>query len=449
MTNNALIVKNLGKMFKLYSSPKDRLLDWLSRNKNYRKEFWALRNINFEVKKGEFFGILGPNGAGKSTLLKLVAGILDPTEGEIETNGKILSIFGLALGNSDVLTGRENIFNRAKILGIPNNFIEEKIENIIEFSELGDFIDFPVSTYSSGMKSRLNFSLYSMLDADLLILDEVLAVGDIFFKQKCYQRMSELNESGTSIILVTHSAASIRQFCTKAMVLDKGEQAYLGNTKEALRFYRNINKRSKHIPALDPYAVLNTETALEGDNRKWYGVIFKKPEPEENPILDLPIKKELASLIEFGIYNESKKPSTMFFQGERISIYYSFEVNQKILYPYGRIAINDIYGNLIHSKTTYQLDAESPEYLLPGDIIRFLHQVQLDIKTWTYFLGLNLGSYTDGIDNAVFGINNFMSFEVIPSQDNNTSSYFGGLCDLESSSKMVWYTIDKSEERIY
>jgi ABC-type polysaccharide/polyol phosphate transport system ATPase subunit len=448
MTNNALIVKNLGKMFKLYSSPKERLQDWLSINPKYRKEFWALKDINFEVQKGEFFGILGLNGAGKSTLLKLVAGILIPTEGEIETNGTILSIFGLSLGNSDDLTGRENILNRAKILGFSKKFIQEKMDDIIEFSELGEFIDYPVGNYSSGMKSRLNFSLYSLLNADLLVLDEVLAVGDIFFKQKCYQRMSELNASGTSIILVTHSTASIRQYCTRAMVLDKGKQVFIGNTQEAVHYYTRINKRSKTVQIDSPGSITKIKSTDEKESRNWYGISFKRPEINAEPILDLPIRKEHASLIDFGIYNEMKKPTTVFFQGERISIYYSFELNQKILNPFGRIAIVDIYGNLIHSKTTYQLDAETPKYLMSGDIIRFLHQVQLDIKTRTYFLGLRLGSYIDGKEDVIFGLNNFVNFEVIPSQDDGNFPYFGGLCDLQSSTKTEWYSIDSRKERI-
>jgi ABC-type polysaccharide/polyol phosphate transport system ATPase subunit len=442
MSDNALIVRNLGKKFKLYNSPKDRLRDWISRNPKFHKEFWALKDINFEVKKGEFFGILGHNGAGKSTLLKIISGILVPTLGEFETDGKMLSIFGLSLGNSDRLTGRENILNRAKILGFPINFIEEKMNEIIEFSELGEFIDYPVGNYSSGMKSRLNFSMYALLDADLLVLDEVLAVGDIFFKQKCYQRMSELNDKGTSIILVTHSIASIRQYCSHVMVLDRGEQIFIGDTKEAIRIYTQMNRKYNLGEKLGIQQESSNESSIKSMERKWYGIEFKSPETEEHPLLKLPINKEFASLIEVSIYNESNMPSTVFGQGESISIYYSFEINLKIDNPYGGIAITDIYGNIIHSKTSFQFDSIAPSTLWPGDIIKFSHQVKLDIQTQTYFLGFRLGSYNGAHEEILYGLNNAVNIDVIYSPLSGRSNKFSGLCDLPSSCKIKWQTIN-------
>lgn len=442
MEENTLQVNNLWKKFKLYNTPKDRLRE-LFINKSFHKDFWALKDINFEVQRGEFFGILGHNGAGKSTLLKIISGILLPTEGTIVSHGKILSIFGLSLGNSDQLTGRENILNRAKILGFPNNFIEEKMDEIIEFSELGDFIDYPVSTYSSGMKSRLNFSLYSILDADILILDEVLAVGDIFFKQKCYQRMSELNESGTTIVLVTHSISSIRQYCSRSMVLNKGEQIFIGDTREAINTYSRINKRKQPVATHLFPAETKSETARRDMEREWYGEGFKKPDTEHEPLLKLPVDKEFASLTEFNLFNETKHSSTVFNQGERISIYYGFKVKEYIANPYAGILISDKYGNIIHSKTTVQLNSQLPEILLPGDKIRFFHQIQLDVKAQTYFLGIRLGSFSDNHEEVLFGLNNSITIEVISPELVGNSPEFLGLCDLQSFCKTEWNTVRK------
>lgn len=440
MEENTLLVNNLSKQFKLYNTPKDRLRELFSKKK-YHKDFWALKDINFEVQRGEFFGILGHNGAGKSTLLKIISGILLPTEGTIVSHGKILSIFGLSLGNSDQLTGRENILNRAKILGFPDNFIEEKMDEIIEFSELGEFIDYPVNTYSSGMKSRLNFSLYSILDADILILDEVLAVGDIFFKQKCYQRMSELNESGTTIVLVTHSISSIRQYCSRSMVLNKGEQVFVGDTREAINIYSRINKRKQPIAAHLFPTEAKSESSRVDKEREWFGDGFKNPDTEHKPLIKLPVDKEIASLTEFSLYNESKHSSTVFIQGERISIYYGFQIKEYIAKPYGGISIIDKYGNIIHSKTTVQLDSQLPEFLFPGDKIRFFHQIQLDLKAQTYFLGIRLGSYSDNQEEVLFGLNNSITIEVLSPELVGNNPEFSGLCDLQNSCKVEWNTV--------
>jgi ABC-type polysaccharide/polyol phosphate transport system ATPase subunit len=439
MSGNALVIKNLGKQFKLYNSPKDRLRDWVSRNAKFHKEFWALKDINFEVSKGEFFGILGHNGAGKSTLLKLISGILVPTVGEIESSGKMLSIFGLSLGSSDKLTGRENILNRAKILGFPDNFIEERMDEIIEFSELGDFIDYPVANYSAGMKSRLNFSMYASFNADILVLDEVLAVGDIFFKHKCYERLSELKDEKTTIILVTHSINSIRQYCSRVLVLDKGEQIFLGETKEAINVYTRLNR--KPVGNLGNQHQSSAISFANSGDRKWHGAKFEKPNNEETTLLKLPISKEFASLIEVNIFNESKEPSTVFLQGENISIYYSFEVKQKIINPYGGIAIEDIYGNIIHSKTTFQFDTLAPSTLWPGDVITFNHQIKLDIQTQTYFLSFRFGSYYGDQEEILYGLHNAINIDVILSLLSGPNKNFSGICDLPSSCEIRWQSI--------
>ena len=179
-----LQVKNLGKRFKLYSDTWGRIKEWLTFGRHsYHKDFWSLKDISFQVHRGGFLGVIGPNGAGKSTLLKVITGVLEPTEGSYQIDGKVLSLIELSGGMDDDLTGRENIIRSAQLLGFPDGYLKERMTHIAEFADLGDFFDTPLRFYSSGMRIRLAFSLFAFLECDVLILDEVLAVGDIFLNK--------------------------------------------------------------------------------------------------------------------------------------------------------------------------------------------------------------------------------------------------------------------------
>ncbi|MEH1934147.1 MAG: ABC transporter ATP-binding protein, partial [Nostoc sp.] len=203
-----LQVNNLSKCFKIYPNPWHRAREWLSLGNNtYHQPFWSLKDVSFTVRKGDFFGIVGENGAGKSTLLKIITGVLKPTSGSYQLNGKVLSLLELGTDFNPELSGRGNAIYSAELLGFPQGYVQEQLKQIEDFSELGDFFDRPMKLYSSGMKTRLAFSLFAFLECDVLILDEVLAVGDIFFQQKCYARLEELIAKQITIILVTHQLA--------------------------------------------------------------------------------------------------------------------------------------------------------------------------------------------------------------------------------------------------
>lgn len=237
----AIKVENLTKEFKLfYDKPttlKERLVFW---NKKKEDSRTVLKNINLNIKKGETVALIGTNGSGKSTLLKLMTKIIYPTKGSLITNGKLTSLLELGAGFHPDFTGRENIYFNASIFGLTKEEIERRVDEIIEFSELGDFIDSPVRTYSSGMYMRLAFSVAINVDADILLIDEILAVGDQHFQDKCFAKLEELKESDKTIVIVTHSLDQVRKLCTRAIWIYNGEVRLDGKPDKVVDEYLKV-----------------------------------------------------------------------------------------------------------------------------------------------------------------------------------------------------------------
>ena len=233
MKNNVAIkVKNVGMRFNLSQDRVDNLKEYMIRflkRDLHFNEFWALREINFEVKKGERLGVLGLNGSGKSTLLKIVSGVLKPTTGYVQTKGKLAPLLELGAGFSQEYTGRENIYLYGAVLGYSKEFLDEKFDEIVDFSELGEFIDVPIKNYSSGMKSRLGFSIATVVSPKILILDEVLSVGDAKFRKKSEKKVLSMFDSGVTVLFVSHSLAQVQRICNKAMILEKGKLIAYGD----------------------------------------------------------------------------------------------------------------------------------------------------------------------------------------------------------------------------
>lgn len=269
-------IKNLSKSYQIYAQPHDRLKQFILpplqrlvgiKPKKYYRDFWALRDISFEVRRGETIGVLGRNGSGKSTLLQMISGTLTPSAGEITIGGKITALLELGAGFNPEFSGRENVFLNASIVGLTRVQTEQKFDEISEFADIGEFIEQPVKTYSSGMYARLAFAVATSLDPEILVVDEILSVGDVFFQSRCMRKLDEFRERGGTVFFVTHDTYSVERICTRAIVLDKGCKVFEGATADAVNVYYKMSRGepiavTKPLPITQIVAASQTEKTL-------------------------------------------------------------------------------------------------------------------------------------------------------------------------------------------
>ena len=382
-------LKEAGKLYQLFDDPRDRLKHMLlwRFGKSYGRTFWAVRNINFELRRGEMLALIGKNGSGKSTILQMIAGTLAPTEGTILCTGRVGALLELGSGFNPDYTGRENIELNASILGISSDELRGKIDSIIAFAEIGDYIDQPVKFYSSGMFVRLAFAVSTGLDADLLLIDEALAVGDVFFRQKCYQRLAELRERGVSIILVTHSMGDVEQFCERAVLLDHGKPFFYGKAVEAVKHYYLLEQEAHNRPrSRSPELGMSLPIpTFENAGYFW---------PEENAFMDISgftqISNGRAYCSGVTVCDASGHPCLSFSCGEKAVFFYEFTVQETLDAPIGGIVLQNGKGIIVHGKNTLQQEVLLPRTLPPGSKVRFRQEITLDIQqeVYTFEVGL-------------------------------------------------------------
>jgi ABC-type polysaccharide/polyol phosphate transport system ATPase subunit len=282
--NDEIVVKvqGLGKKFKLYNSPQDRLREWLSFGGVVKhSDFWAIKDISLEVKRGECLGIIGENGAGKSTLLKILTGALWPTTGSMKMKGRVLSLLELGTGFNVELTGKQNVFNSASLLGFPEDYINaERMSLIEEFADIGEFFDRPVRTYSSGMHVRLAFSMFMFMEPEIFIIDEALSVGDIFFSQKCFTRIREQMDNGVTFIFVSHDLNAVQNLSSRVILLNNGECIFQGKPEQAIERYST--KSSSNTSSASSATRLETEptSVIKNDDQ------IARVAIESNSVLD-------------------------------------------------------------------------------------------------------------------------------------------------------------------
>ena len=299
---NVIEIKNLTKRYKMYHKKKDRLLEILFPKVQRHTDFTAMNNLNLSVKKGEVVGILGRNGAGKSTLLKMITGVVVPTSGTIEVKGKISSLLELGTAFNMDLTGEENIYQHGQVMGLTREEIENSKQKIIDFADIGDHLYQPVKTYSSGMFARLAFSCAINVNPEILIVDEVLSVGDMAFQLKCFKKFEEFKSQGKTILFVTHNVSDILKNCTRTIILTDGSKIFDGDVKEGVELYKKII--TGNMPKAETKEDKKEKTNKEYSKAKTKEKNTWKSHFNENPNL-IEYGNLDAEVIDYGIFDEN------------------------------------------------------------------------------------------------------------------------------------------------
>ncbi|MEI6297092.1 MAG: ABC transporter ATP-binding protein [bacterium] len=406
MSSTAVIkVDKLSKAYAIWSSPAARLhgpllgqigqwpfLPTRARQLCQRwsheafRNFPALNDVSLEIRQGENFGIIGRNGSGKSTLLQIIAGILQPTAGAVTVNGKVAALLELGSGFNPEFTGRENVYLNAAIHGLSQEETDARFDEIEAFADIGDFIDQPTKTYSSGMLVRLAFAVTTSVDADVLLIDEALAVGDVFFRQKCYKHLERLRAKGVSIVLVSHGMGEIEQFCQRALLLHHGANIFLGNATEAVHRYYLLAQQEQALPA-QLTSTQNAPRLTSGAEIEW---------PAAEALLDISTLPQVsngwARCTAVALCNQAGQACAVFEQGQWANFFYEFELLKDIEVPLGGVVIQSDRGVLVHGKGTLEHDTDVPTALPSGSRLRFHQEVGLELATGEYTFEVGLAT---------------------------------------------------------
>jgi lipopolysaccharide transport system ATP-binding protein len=384
MTEIAIKVENLSKCYQVYDKPQDRLLQMLLfGRKQYFREFWALKDISFEINKGETVGIIGRNGSGKSTILQIICGTLNPTGGSIQTNGRIAALLELGSGFNPEFTGRENVYMNGIMLGLDRNEIDARFDEIASFADIGEFIEQPVKTYSSGMFVRLAFAVQAHIDASIVVIDEALAVGDIFFRQKCYARLEQLRSSGAAILLVSHSMGDIEQHCGRVLLLDHGHAVRIGTAAEAIKEYYLLEQSSR---LSTDFAAINTEL-LEHDSTQ---TLFFPTQAA------LPLDKVSqinafnARCLRIALTDINGEPRRSFRVGETAVFHHEHYVGDYNGIPVGGVILHTEKGIILHGKSSIQTRMDEEPCVTSASTVLFKHSTELLIAPGEYSFDIGM-----------------------------------------------------------
>ena len=344
MSNVAIDVKNVTKLYKLYDKPSDRLFEslGLSKKKRYH-EHYALGDVNFTIHKGDCVGIIGTNGAGKSTILKIITGVLNPTSGSVEIDGRISALLELGAGFNMEYTGIENVYLNGSMIGFSKEEIDERLDDIIAFADIGDFIHQPVKTYSSGMFVRLAFAVAINIDPEILIVDEALSVGDIFFQMKCFKKFEEFKAMGKTILFVSHDLSSIQKYCDRAILLNKGTKLAEGSPKDMIDLYKKV--LTGHLDdAVDDAGEDHVPDAAPEDS--W------KSHYELNPDYQEYGDKEV-EIIDYAIIDDEGKYTSTVIKGTKFTFKIKLRANQDVMNPIAAFTIKNVKGVDITGTNTW------------------------------------------------------------------------------------------------
>jgi len=381
----AISVRGVGKMYRIYDNPQDRLKQMLLRGRRtYGREFWALRDVSFDVRKGETVGIIGRNGSGKSTLLQIIAGTLTPSEGEVTVNGRVAALLELGSGFNPEFTGRENVYLNGSILGFSHEEMEHLFDEIVAFADIGAFIDQPVKTYSSGMVVRLAFAVQAHVRTDVLIIDEALSVGDIFFQQKCFNHIRQLQKRGVTILYVSHDLTSVQNICDQAILMKDGTAIFNGDPNEAV---------SRYYSVLGQQIGGRSTRGLAQDAARQIGTMIDAELIIERSILRGDDSRHGArglELVAARVCDDTDGDSLSTRMMGGLRFYVLLKANQPIDYPNFGIHLYDRLGNLVFATGSTQMRNDLPP-LDTGEYLVAYLRVELRVQPGEYSFNLIAG----------------------------------------------------------
>ena len=376
---NVIEIKNVKKDYKMYKNKKARLLEALFPFYHNHETFSAINDLNLEIHKGEVLGILGKNGAGKSTLLKMITGVVTPTSGELKVNGKISSLLELGAAFNPELTGEENIYQHGQVMGLTNEQIEETKQDIIDFADIGDHLYQPVKTYSSGMFARLAFACAINVDPDILIVDEVLSVGDMAFQLKCFKKFQQFKEKGKTILYVTHNVADVLENCNRAIILSAGKKIYDGDVKEGVEQYKKL------ITGMLDKKKTN-ENLSENVEGKWKGKL------EVNPNI-IEYGNGKADLIDFGIFDLNDKIITSIENDKDVVLKTKIVFNEDVKDPIFTMTVKNFKGLDMMGTNTLQERIVTGDFK-KGDVVIVEFKQKLKLAPNKYTLSFSCTHFT-------------------------------------------------------
>lgn len=378
MSEIAIQVKHLDKMYKLYNKPSDRLRETLGLKVPVR-EHYALRDVNFQVERGETVGIIGTNGSGKSTILKIITGVLNPTAGEVTVNGRISALLELGAGFNMEYTGIENVYLNGTMMGFSREEVDARLQDILDFADIGDFVYQPVKAYSSGMFVRLAFAVAINIDPEILIVDEALSVGDVFFQAKCYRKFEEFKKMGRTILFVSHDLSSISRYCDRVILLNKGVKMEEGSPKQMVDMYKQL------LVGQDPAkAEENKETQKENWSEQF----------QVNPNM-LEYGSKLAEIVDFAVLDEKGLCTNTIEKGSSFQIKMKVVFHESIQEPIMAYTFKDIKGTEITGTNTL-FEKMAVEHSEAGDTCTVTFRQDMFLQGGEYLLSFGCTGYKDG-----------------------------------------------------
>lgn len=410
MSEMAIQVKDLSKVYKLYNKPSDRLKETLGFHVDAR-EHYALKHVNFEIKKGETVGIIGTNGSGKSTILKIITGVLNPTGGEVNVDGRISALLELGAGFNMEYTGIENVYLNGTMLGFTKEEIDERLDNILEFADIGDFVNQPVKSYSSGMFVRLAFAVAINIDPEILIVDEALSVGDVFFQAKCYRKFEDFKKEGKTILFVSHDLGSITKYCDRAILLNQGKKIFEGTPKEAVDIYKKVL-----VHQFDP-------SELETDNRmndvedvsaNWKDSVVVNPKLIE-------YGEKIAEITDYAILDDKGLITNTLMKSSMFSVRMKVDFHEEIKEPIYAFTIKNLQGIEI-SGTNTMYEKADVKGKKAGESQEITFTQKLDLQGGEYLISLGCTGYRNGEFVVFHRLYDVCSLTVI--SDRNTVGYY-------------------------